>query len=199
MNNREKIINTALHLFTTKGYDSTSVNQIIDEVGIAKGTFYHYFNSKDEVMNEVINLVIDEDVAIINEIINDDSLSGFEKFKKVILEAGLREQTRKADVVNQLHTLNDPYFHQKGLNEAILKIAPAIAFTIEQGNREGSFNCLYPLETTEFLLGASNTILDEGNFTWTKEEFAKKTIAYVEMCEKVLGCTKGSLDFLIKQ
>jgi len=60
---RKEILETAERLFLTKGYTKTTVNDILKEIGIAKGTFYHYFKSKEEVMDEIIMRIIKEDVA----------------------------------------------------------------------------------------------------------------------------------------
>ncbi|TKH46201.1 helix-turn-helix transcriptional regulator, partial [Bacillus cereus] len=60
---RKEILETAERLFLTKGYTKTTVNDILKEIGIAKGTFYHYFKSKEEVMDEIIMRIIKEDVT----------------------------------------------------------------------------------------------------------------------------------------
>lgn len=60
---RKEILETAERLFLKKGYTKTTVNDILKEIGIAKGTFYHYFKSKEEVMDEIIMRIIKEDVT----------------------------------------------------------------------------------------------------------------------------------------
>lgn len=52
---RSEILDVAQRLFYLKGYDQTSVQDIITEIGIAKGTFYHYFNSKLELLDAIID------------------------------------------------------------------------------------------------------------------------------------------------
>lgn len=51
---RQEILMTARELFIKKGYDKTSVNDILKVVDIAKGTFYYYFSSKEEVLEAII-------------------------------------------------------------------------------------------------------------------------------------------------
>ena len=51
---RQEILMTAKKLFIKKGYDKTSVNDILKVVDIAKGTFYYYFSSKEEVLEAII-------------------------------------------------------------------------------------------------------------------------------------------------
>ena len=68
---RKEILETAERLFLTKGYTKTTVNDILKEIGIAKGTFYHYFKSKEEVMDEIIMRIIKEDVTKAKRIVSD--------------------------------------------------------------------------------------------------------------------------------
>ncbi|WP_044640727.1 TetR/AcrR family transcriptional regulator [Risungbinella massiliensis] len=51
MNNRkQQVINNAHHLFIEKGFQATSIQDILDYSGISKGTFYNYFSSKNELL-----------------------------------------------------------------------------------------------------------------------------------------------------
>lgn len=60
---RNEILDTAEKLFVSKGYMKTTVNDILREIGIAKGTFYHYFKSKEEVMDAIITRIVNADVV----------------------------------------------------------------------------------------------------------------------------------------
>ncbi len=50
---RDKIVSAALELFANKGFDKTTVDEIVNRAGVAKGTFYLYFKSKDDLVKEV--------------------------------------------------------------------------------------------------------------------------------------------------
>ncbi len=54
MGSREKILNVAFNLFLQKGYRDVSLNDIVNEVGLTKGAFYHYFDGKKQLFTEVI-------------------------------------------------------------------------------------------------------------------------------------------------
>lgn len=54
---KEKIFNTAFRLITEKGFDNITVEQICNESGVAKGSFYHYFSSKDDIVIETYKIV----------------------------------------------------------------------------------------------------------------------------------------------
>ena len=51
---KRKIFETSLKLFSEKGYDATSIEEITATVGVAKGTLYYHFNSKEEIFNFLV-------------------------------------------------------------------------------------------------------------------------------------------------
>ncbi|WP_312609309.1 TetR/AcrR family transcriptional regulator, partial [Mammaliicoccus sciuri] len=65
---KNDILNAAEALFSTKGYQKTTIIDILKAVGIAKGTFYYYFASKEEVMDAIIDRIIKEDIIVAKRI-----------------------------------------------------------------------------------------------------------------------------------
>lgn len=84
---REEIVNEAVRLFAEKGFRNTSVNDILAAVNIAKGTFYYYFKSKEELLDEAIEMYTRDLTAKLNGIGRESDLNAVEKFIKVIVEA----------------------------------------------------------------------------------------------------------------
>jgi len=78
----QEILSTARELFFTKGYATTSINDIISAIGIAKGTFYHYFDSKDDLLIAVTEQITDEALVGVREIVADPKLNALEKLRK---------------------------------------------------------------------------------------------------------------------
>lgn len=81
---KRKIFETAMELFAQKGYDGTSVEEITSVVGIAKGTLYYHFSSKEEIFN----FLIDEGMKLLRnsiEIKTSKYKSTIDKIKAVIL------------------------------------------------------------------------------------------------------------------
>ena len=52
---RNEILDVAQRLFTAKGFDNTSTNDILNEIGIARGTLYYHFKSKEEILDAMID------------------------------------------------------------------------------------------------------------------------------------------------
>ncbi|NKI22440.1 TetR/AcrR family transcriptional regulator [Paenibacillus dendritiformis] len=193
---RNEILDAAELLFTTKGFSKTTVNDILHMVGIAKGAFYYYFQSKEEVMDAIVMRFIDFGVEAAKAVAAHPELTAHDKIFQIMMsqqpDAGRKEQ-----MIEQLHQVNNAEMHQKSLIETILQLTPVLTEVIEQGIAEGVFDTPYPKETVEFLLVSSQFIFDEGIFQWQPDELMTKAIAFTSMMEKMLGAEKGSFDYMI--
>ena len=65
---KDKIIEKSMELFREKGYHTTKVEEITKALGISKGNFYTYFNSKEEVLYEILNIMKNEKIRMLEEI-----------------------------------------------------------------------------------------------------------------------------------
>lgn len=189
---RNEIMDAAHMLFLTKGYNKTTIIDILTEVGIAKGTFYYYFKSKEEIMDAIIMRIVDADVARAKRIAGDAKLPVIKKFLQIITSQSIDEQENKEDMVEQMHHVGNAEMHQKGIVQSILKLTPVLTGVIEQGMEENIFEVEYPQETMEFLLVAGQIIFDQGFFQWEDEQLVKKADAFITIMEKALGAKKGS-------
>jgi AcrR family transcriptional regulator len=192
---RNEILDKAEMLFFTKGYVRTTVNDILQEIGIAKGTFYYYFKSKEEVMDAVVTRFIDAGVDAAKIIAADPKLSVHEKLLRIIMEQK-PDSERKGRIIEQFHQGENALIHQKSLAETILKLTPVLTVVIEQGIEESLFHCPYPKETMEFLLVASQFLFDEGIFKWQPEEIILKIQSFIYIMETTLGAEKGSFSYV---
>lgn len=192
---RNEILDTAEMLFFARGYARTTVNDILREIGIAKGTFYYYFKSKEEVMDAVVMRYIDAGVDAARLIAADPKLSVHEKLLQIIM-AQKPDTERKGQMIEQFHQAENAQLHQKSLTETILKLTPVLTEVIEQGIQERLFHCPYPQATMEFLLIASQFMFDEGIFEWQPEEIIEKIQAFIYIMETTLGAEKGSFDYV---
>ncbi len=152
---RKEILETAERLFLTKGYTKTTVNDILKEIGIAKGTFYHYFKSKEEVMDEIIMRIIKEDVAKAKVIVSNPNIPVLEKLFRVLMEQSPKSGDVKDKMIEQFHQPNNAEMHQKSLVQSIIHLSPVLTEILEQGIEEGIFSTSYPQETIELLLSSA--------------------------------------------
>ncbi|QKE07483.1 MULTISPECIES: TetR/AcrR family transcriptional regulator [Bacillus cereus group] len=195
---RKEILETAERLFLTKGYTKTTVNDILKEVGIAKGTFYHYFKSKEEVMDEIIMRIIKEDVAKAKVIVSNPNIPVLEKLFRVLMEQSPKSGDVKDKMIEQFHQPNNAEMHQKSLVQSIIHLSPVLTEILEQGIEEGIFSTSYPQETIELLLSSAQVIFDDGLFQWKPEEMMRRVKAYIKMMEVSVGAKEGSFSYMLE-
>ncbi|KKZ92891.1 hypothetical protein B4147_2127 [Bacillus wiedmannii] len=195
---RKEILETAERLFITKGYTKTTVNDILKEIGIAKGTFYHYFKSKEEVMDEIIMRIIKEDVAKAKVIVSNPNIPVLEKLFRILMEQSPKSGDIKDKMIEQFHQPNNAEMHQKSLVQSIIHLSPVLTEVLEQGIKEGIFSTSYPQETIELLLSSAQVIFDDGLFQWKPEEMMRRAKAYIKMMEVSVGAKEGSFDYMME-
>ncbi|MEX0137377.1 TetR/AcrR family transcriptional regulator [Bacillus nitratireducens] len=195
---RKEILETAERLFITKGYTKTTVNDILKEIGIAKGTFYHYFKSKEEVMDEIIMRIIKADVTKAKAIVSNPNIPVLEKLFRVLMEQSPKSGDVKDKMIEQFHQPNNAEMHQKSIVQSIIHLSPVLAEILEQGIAEGVFSTPYPQETIELLLSSAQVIFDEGLFQWKPEEMMRRVKAYIKMMEVSVGAKEGSFDYMVE-
>jgi AcrR family transcriptional regulator len=189
-----EILDAAELLFTQKGYEQATVNDILDKVEIGKGTFYHYFKSKEDVMAGVIRRIAEGLAEKARIIARDNTLGAHEKIKLMLSAVSLSGSSGEA-VLDELHRPANERMHQMSIVEAVRGIAPVMAEVIKQGVSEGVYRTPYPLETVEFLLASNQFFFDDAVFQWKPEELATRVKACVRIIELSLGAAEGSFRF----
>ncbi|CAM3799610.1 TetR/AcrR family transcriptional regulator [Bacillus paramycoides] len=195
---RNEILDTAEKLFVTKGYTKTTVNDILKEIGIAKGTFYHYFKSKEEVMDEIIMRIIKADVAKAKAIVSNPNIPVLDKLFRILMEQSPKSGDIKEKMIEQFHQPNNAEMHQKSLVQSIIYLSPVLTEVLKQGIEEGIFFTPYPQETIELLISSAQVIFDDGLFQWKPEEMMRRAIAYIKMMEASVGAKEGSFDYMLE-
>ncbi|EEL28807.1 TetR/AcrR family transcriptional regulator [Bacillus cereus] len=195
---RKEILETAERLFLTKGYTKTTVNDILKEIGIAKGTFYHYFKSKEEVMDEIIMRIIKEDVTKAKRIVSNPDIPVLDKLFQILMEQSPKSGDVKEKMIEQFHQPNNAEMHQKSLVQSIIHLSPVLTEVLEQGIEEGIFSTPYPRETIELLLSSAQVIFDDGLFQWKPEEMINRAKAYIKMMEASVGAKEESFDYMME-
>lgn len=191
---KSEILDTAERLFTTKGYNQTTILDILNEIGIAKGTFYYYFKSKEEVMDAIIMRIVNTDAIAAKEIAEAEGVSAIDKLFQILIVQKPRNGGGKEKMLKQFHQPNNAEMHQKSLVQSILQLTPVLTQVIEQGINENVISTDYPQEAVEFLLVSAQVIFDEGLFHWKPDETERKIKAFISIMESVLGAKKGAFN-----
>ncbi|MDR1634261.1 MAG: TetR/AcrR family transcriptional regulator [Bifidobacteriaceae bacterium] len=190
------ILDAAAELFARKGYDATTVGDILEVVGMGKGTFYHYFKSKEEVLEAVVDRVVARVVEHVEAIADAPGLDGHTKLRQMIAGVNV-SQTPDGAIIEVLHDAANERLHQASITRTVQAVAPIMARAIEQGVAEGVYSTPRPFETIEFLLAGDTAIFDSGAYTGTPEQFAARAAEFVRIAELALGAAEGSFGFLL--
>ncbi|HBE9181856.1 TPA: TetR/AcrR family transcriptional regulator [Serratia fonticola] len=188
---RAEILQAASELFQEIGYESTSVDSIVRSAGIAKGTFYYYFKSKDEVLAALAQQLCAEMVARSQIIADDPQLGAIEKFCAIIASQNQTVEAGQA-LVEDLHRPENRALHERSNIETVLAFGPILAAVVEQGNQEGVFQVDDPLSTVQFILAGSLFLFGHQMFSWTPEEQAARMQAMLLLIERTFGAVAGS-------
>jgi AcrR family transcriptional regulator len=192
---RLEIILTSERLFRENGFSNTAVDTIIKEMGVAKGTFYYYFKSKEEVLEAIVAHTLDQIVAMAEEVANNPELDALTKMRLLLSGSRIGDDETK-EVAEHMHLPENRELHEVSNIQTILRLSPIFAQIIEQGNEEGVFDARSPLATFQLLLSGSQFLLDGGLFDFDENEMQERRVALQELVEKALGASQGTFDFL---
>ncbi|NOV01283.1 TetR/AcrR family transcriptional regulator [Paenibacillus planticolens] len=182
---KNEILDVAMELFKVNGFERTSVSDIVKKMGVAQGTFYYYFKSKEEVVNAACERTLFSRLADVQSTTKNTSLTALEKLYKIIVDAipTPQEQT----VLDYLHDASNITLHQKWKVAELTALIPYVAEIVRQGVHAGEFTVKHPEEAAEFLLVGTAFWLDNGVFKWSEEELTIKRAAVRSIFERLLG------------
>ena len=156
---RNEIIETAGKLFEEKGYEQTQVQDIVNEIGVAKGLFYYYFKSKDEVMEELADRYADAIIDAVNKLIDKD-ISTFDKINR-IFQIFIDSAEKKSGIFMGILNVKNGITHERIFFNVGKKMVPLVTELILSGNDNGECNCSDPKFITEFLVSGLFNIMNQ--------------------------------------
>ena len=189
---KREILDTAEQLFAANGFDNTSTNDIINAVGIARGTLYHHFTSKEDILDAVIDRINDAMVRDAKKIAGDTQIPLLDRLTDSVRALNVDSRIGEEGLI-QVHKPQNALLHQKMQEKMISGIVPVIAGLLEEGNREGTFHSPYPKEAAEMLMVYSNIAFDD-LAVLSPEERMKKIQAFICHAERITGTEKGTLQ-----
>ena len=156
---RNEIIETAGKLFEEKGYEQTQVQDIVNEIGVAKGLFYYYFKSKDEVMEELADRYADAIIDAVNNLIDKD-IATFDKINR-IFQIFIDSAEKKFGIFMGILNVKNGITHERIFFNVGKKMVPLVTELILSGNDNGECNCSDPKFITEFLVSGLFNIMNQ--------------------------------------
>jgi len=203
---KQEFLDAAQTLFYEQGYDQTSVNDILNAVGVSKGTFYHYFKSKEELLDALAERVARQGLERLHSIVEDVHLNALEKINRYF--AGSQGHEEKSEeiaktVLRVMYEDENILLRHKARVRSMELVVPELAKIITQGVEEAIFDVPYPERTAEMILmlgGEMKDIyarlfldLDEKpeNITLAKQLIDQ----YEDAIARMLAAPEGSIRF----
>ncbi|MCM1541998.1 MAG: TetR/AcrR family transcriptional regulator [Blautia sp.] len=177
---RREILNAAQNLFISKGYEATSISDIMDMAGGAKGMFYRFFQSKEDVMYTLGNQMFFENNPF-DAIKERNDLNGLQKIR-LLLVLNQSDEERNHLNVQAISILKDPHILATAVEENRRVLTPLWLELLEEGKNDGSIKTEYTKELSE-LLPLINFWLMPTVFPATEEELHHKYHCVIEVLE----------------
>ena len=197
---REEIIKAARELFQTRDYEKATMQELIDTLNIAKGTIYHYFTSKQQLLEAVVEDIVDEELKKKEELLKSSgggNLKALEKLKLLIMQDDTASENER--ILDSLHHPENIELHTRQLGRYITMLAPLFASVIAEGCEQGVFRTDYPLESAEFILAGVQFLTDPGFYQWSDIQIERRMRAFPVLLEALLGAPAGTFDFIIQK
>ncbi len=176
-----RILDAAAQLFTERGYDKTSLQDIIQMTGLSKGAIYHHFASKEDIFLKICDRMGQENAERLEQIRDRRDLNGLEKLRLIFREALLsHNQRRIMDITPYL--LDNPRFLAMDIRGVYEDSAPDyIEPILREGIADGSIHTEYPRELAEVMMILSDVWLHPSLQPTTPEEMRTRCILYNQL------------------
>jgi AcrR family transcriptional regulator len=201
---REAFLEVAQRLIQTKGYEAMSIQDVLTDLEASKGAFYHYFDSKQALLEAVVERFADSGLATVGPILEDPELPALRRLEKVFAGIARFKAEQKEFVlaiVEVWKSDGNAIVREKLRRLTADRILPLFATVVRQGVDEGTFHITSPEETTKVLFAlmqgfqeiAMDDFIARQAGTITFEHVRRSTASFTDAFERILGVPSGSV------
>ncbi len=201
---RDAFLDVAQRLVQTKGYEAMSVQDVLDDLEASKGAFYHYFDSKQALLEAVVERFADAGLAALEPVLNDPGLPALRKLERAFAGIARFKAEQKElvlAIIEVWRSDGNAIVREKLRRLTASRMTPLLSMVVRQGVDEGTFNVASPDETTRVLISlmqgiqeiATDDFIARQAGTITLDDVRRSVASFTEAFERVLGIPKGSL------
>ncbi len=203
-------MDAAQRLIQSKGYEQMSVQDVLDELGVSKGAFYHYFHSKEDLLAGVVDRVVDAATALMARVADDPSLTAVQKLNSCFAAVAEWKGQQKELILEfiQLWFSDANTVVREHLRQSMVRdMKPLLARILRQGQAEGVVTAASPEATAGVMVGilldgselASRLFVARHAGEVTFDEVVARLSAYSEAFVRILGLPPGSWSLVDDQ
>ena len=193
----EKILEVSLALFNEKGYEKTTIQDIVNALGMSKGAIYHHFKSKEEILDAMIDRMTEQILEKAKSIVKQTEIPVLQRFTMMMLALNISDGSFGHEILEQVHKPQNALMHQKIQEKLLFEVTPLIATLITEGISQGICQTDYPEEVAEMTFLYSYTAFDD-LMEYSEEEKKKKMTAFIYNLERLLNMEQGSMEEIIR-
>ena len=180
----ERILDVSQRLFLEKGYENTTIQDIVDELGgLTKGAVYHHFKSKEEIMDAVGDRMFFSNNPF-EAVRGRTDLNGLQKLREAV-RLNQSDEERVRLTAQSIPIAKSPRLLQEMIVSNRKVLTPYFLELIEEGNRDGSMHTDYPREIAELLPLLTSLWLLPSVYPAGREQMKRKFLFLGEMLEKM--------------
>lgn len=204
---REAFVDAATRLMTTKGYEQMSIQDVLDAVGASRGAFYHYFDSKQALLEAITDRIADQALAQVGPIVDDPKRAAIPKLEAFFAGIAQFKTEHKALMLQfiKVWKSDDNAIAREHLRHTMIKkVAAVVERIVRQGVAEEVFAVESPAETAFILMTLIGGLQDEATDlflarqanTISYEDAARTMASFTTAFERILGSSRGSIQMV---
>ena len=204
---KNEILDVAQELFFSKGYKQTSIESIIKKIGVAKGTIYYYFKSKEDLMDKLVKRMTNQILIEVKKITERTDLDALTKLNRAYIT------TRNVKLENieliklylkVLYKDENIILRHKIYMSNVELLVPEFAKIIQQGVEEKVFNTPFPGKAARLIFELAQILSDSTAKFFLEidknseivEKLKKEIDIYEDGIERIIGAKKGSINIV---
>lgn len=208
---RSEILDLAQQLIYTRGYDEMSIQDILDGLGISKGAFYHYFDSKQALLEGIVERTVDQISHLLLPIVNDPNIPALKKLQ-VIMDTGAQWKAARIDfmfaILHAWYNDENALARQKITASMFQHVQPWVAAVFREGTEQGVMSAPAPEQAAQVMLtlmvGLGDAMaqcllrVTPASTPQQRKDILREmdgiAVAYTSAIERFLGIRAGTLE-----
>lgn len=205
---RLEFLSATNELIFSVGYRRMSVAMLTQKVGVAKGTFYHYFRSKEDLLAQWVFHLLSPAIEQNKQVVQDDSMNALEKLNKILRQGrdwDLEHLDMMITLMTIMYDVDNVLFLAEMTKQAEILTKDIFASILIEGAEEGLFDLPYPQKVATRLIKISHLFSQDFGVTLirhihhgdvTIEELQDVVFVWQDIVERILGVPRNSILFV---